>query len=54
MPTITALTAVERVSRRLKLASISSFTDPTAPVLLDFVNEAKREVLDTPALEPGA
>lgn len=49
MPTVTALTLVERVSRRLKLATVSSFTDPHAPVLLDFVNESMREVLETEA-----
>jgi hypothetical protein len=42
-----ALTIVERVARRLKLKQVSSFTDDHAPTLLDFVNEAKREVLET-------
>jgi hypothetical protein len=47
VPTTTALTAVERVSRRLKLSPVSSFTDQHAPTLLDFLNESIHEVLET-------
>jgi hypothetical protein len=47
MPTTTALVAVNRVQRRGRIATTATVTDGSAPTLLDFVNEAAREVFET-------
>ena len=47
MPTTTAITLVNRVSRALRKGEATSVTDDKGAVLLDFVNASMREVLET-------
>lgn len=42
----TALNIVNKVMRRLRVTEVSSFTDSYTKLILDFVNETKREVGD--------
>lgn len=47
MPTTTALVLVQRVARRLRKGAVSDFSGDLGAVLLDLVNSAQREVLET-------
>ena len=47
MPTTTALVAVNRVWRMLRHPDVTAFTDTLSPAVLDAVNAAMHEVLET-------